>query len=174
MKRRSKTKLGRKTLLKAALQKQLCDLLAAGNTIKTCCDVCGIARSTFHDWIQRGENGEEKFADFSEAVSRARGRAKTKLVKVLVDAAPLDWRSAAWLLERGWPNEYGRTWREPTTPDEANENDATSVTVVIRSDKSREELLNFPVKNPALHPAEADDVDDAGESFWSLRRRGVV
>jgi hypothetical protein len=35
------------------------------------------------------------------------------LVKIVIDAADKDARHAEWLLERGWPNEYGRATKPP-------------------------------------------------------------
>src|SRR5437764_9236749 len=34
-----------------------------------------------------------------------------KLVRVIINQAPNDWRAAAWILERSWPNEYARIER---------------------------------------------------------------
>jgi len=108
---------GRKTLLNATLQKRICALLRDANSIETAAQACGISPRTVYNWIERAsEKGEEKFADFACSIARARAEAKRKLVKVLVDASALDWRSAAWILERGFCNEYGRATKPPPPP----------------------------------------------------------
>src|SRR5438067_12944053 len=77
-----------KGLLTPQLQKRICDLLADANTIKTACDACAIGERTFYDWVER-------YPAFAAAISRARSRAKTKLVAVIRKAASDDWRAAA-------------------------------------------------------------------------------
>jgi transposase-like protein len=110
-------KRGRKTILDAKLQKQICALLRDANSIETAAQASGISPRTVYNWIERAsEKGEEKFADFACSIARARAEAKRKLVKVLVDASALDWRSAAWILERGFCNEYGRATKPPPPP----------------------------------------------------------
>ena len=103
---------------------------------------------------------------------------------MLVDASALDWRSAAWLLERGWPSEYGRPYRE-FAPEEQESEIAVKM-VFNTGNKSVEELLNFPeVKSlPEKSDDDADEFHDddveeasdngAEESFANLQRRGLV
>src|SRR5215472_1700719 len=90
---------GRRPLLNAKLQKQICKLLSQGHTIATVCEAVGIAERTYFDWC-------EKHLHFSQATTCAIGKSKI----VLVDKLRLadDWRAAAFLLERRWPSEYGR------------------------------------------------------------------
>ena len=52
-----------------------------------------------------------------QAVTRARGQAKQRLVAVIQRQAPRDWKAAAWILERSFRDEYGKSWRgEPKDP----------------------------------------------------------
>ena len=44
--------------------------------------------------------------------SRARAVAKEKLIKVVKEAAITDWRAAAWILERSYREEYGKSWAD--------------------------------------------------------------
>jgi hypothetical protein len=44
-----------------------------------------------------------------------------KLVRVIIDQAPKDWRAAAFLLERSWPQEYARTERVEQIGEKADE-----------------------------------------------------
>ena len=46
-------KRGRKTLLTATLQKQLCDLLTSANNIKTSCAATGICRAEFSRLVRK-------------------------------------------------------------------------------------------------------------------------
>jgi len=95
-----KRKIGRRTIITAALTEKLTAHVADCNTIATSAQACGVSPRSVYNWIQRGENGEEPFAHFARSIAHARGAAKQKLVKVLVDASASDWRCAAWLLAR--------------------------------------------------------------------------
>jgi hypothetical protein len=107
--------MARRSELNQELAKRLCAILADANTIGTACAACGITDRTFHNWMKRGE--EEKrgpFFQFLQSATRARATARMKLVKIISDAAPRDWKAAAWQLERQYPEEFGRcTPREP-------------------------------------------------------------
>ena len=97
---KKKQKRGRKSLLTAPLQKQICDLLAQGHTIVTVCDAVGLGERTYFEWCERHPH-------FAQATTRAIGRSKIVLVEKI--RASDDWRAQAFLLERRWPDEYGRT-----------------------------------------------------------------
>jgi len=99
-------KRGRRTLLNAKLQKQICGYLSDCCTIRTACEASGISETSFFEWIRRGEAGERPFAQFTQAVTRARGRAKARIVRSLLDEK--DWRPRLEMLARVFPDEYGR------------------------------------------------------------------
>jgi hypothetical protein len=79
---------------------------------------------------------------FLQATSRARGEARIKLVKVIVDASALEWRSAAWFLERGFRYEYGKAWRETSA------GEPTNVIVNIRRDAESERAVKLFGERP--------------------------
>ncbi len=91
---------GRKTLLEDELQRKICDLLAQGHTVSAVCGAAGIGERTFYDW-------REKHPQFSQAVTRAIGESKIALTNKLRQSD--DWRAQAFLLERRWPTEFGKT-----------------------------------------------------------------
>ena len=51
---------------------------------------------------------ELRLSDFSDAVSRARARAKADALGAIRVGMRDDWRAAAWFLERSFPEEFGR------------------------------------------------------------------
>jgi hypothetical protein len=108
---RKPRKLGRRTILDGNLTKRICGLLADANSIKTACEAVGIDESTFYDWIQKGEQGQKPYADFAKRTSRARGKAKQRLVKTIVSQSPKDWKAAAWILSHCWPQEFSEIVR---------------------------------------------------------------
>jgi hypothetical protein len=99
-------KQGRPTLLNPTLQKRICKLLAEGCDQKTACNISGIGERTYHDWKERGRNGEEPYASFFSATSRVRDQHKARLIAVVMEAAHKDARHAEWLLERQFPKEF--------------------------------------------------------------------
>jgi hypothetical protein len=93
-------KRGRATLLNEQLQRKICGLLAQGHTVSAVCGAVGIGERTFYDWL-------EKRPHFSQAATRAIGQSKIALTDKLGQAD--DWRAQAFLLERRWPTEFGKT-----------------------------------------------------------------
>ena len=79
-------KRGRKTKLTKTLQRQLCKIIAMPCTIRSACQSCNIAESTFNDWVRRGEAGEPLFSEFAAAVMRARGIGKVKIAQSILDS----------------------------------------------------------------------------------------
>src|SRR5262245_52672737 len=93
-------KRGRATLLNAQLQRKICCLLAQGHTVSAVCGAVGIGERTVYEW-------REKHPHFSQAATRAIGQSKIALLDKLRQAD--DWRAQAFLLERRWPTEFGKT-----------------------------------------------------------------
>jgi transposase len=106
-------KRGRPTRLNANLQNRICASLVKGSSIKSASIICGIGERTFHEWMERGENGEEPYQSFFSAATRARERHKAKLIAVVMEAADKDARHAEWLLERQFPSEFSPFDRRP-------------------------------------------------------------
>lgn len=164
---KTKKKLGRKSLCTLALQREICELLRAGNNIRTTCAAVGISERAFFEWCELKDH-------FAQATNRARARAKIKLVAIISEAGKIDARHAEWLLERGWPGEYGKAWREPAAaPDE----EARPIPFKMYLDtggKTLQELTDFPViKGQPESPAaeQRSDGDHDVESLDSMLRR---
>jgi hypothetical protein len=107
-------KTGRK--LKIAVDPKLLDqiyeLLRQGCSIRTTCESVGISQSCFFEYIRRSNpdatDHDPRFLEFAERVTRARGEGKARLIGLVSEAAPEDWRAAIALLERISPAEYCR------------------------------------------------------------------
>lgn len=74
---------GRPTKLNKVLQNRIVAALKTGATIEDACQHVGIVKSTFYDWLHRGNADEPDFSDFSNAVTRAQADAKMAAMKVL-------------------------------------------------------------------------------------------
>lgn len=120
MSSRRKTKpkkraIGRRPKLEVEprITKTLCKLIAQGVPIKHACSMAGIGESTFHRWCDEGakENASDELREFRESITRARVEKITKLLETIEKASTLasytsgllDWKAAAWLLERTEP-----------------------------------------------------------------------
>ena len=103
----TKKNLGRKTLLSAELQREICYLLSEGVPVGATCDTVGITQATYHAWIAKGEEGRAPYREFVEDTTRARGQARVSLVKKITLSN--DWRAHAWLLSHCWPEEFSES-----------------------------------------------------------------
>ena len=100
---------GRKTKLTPEVQDIIVDGINAGLTLGLTCARAGVARSTFYDWLEKGEAAKSgALMEFSDTVSRARADSAIRLVSQITLQAPTDWRAAAFLLERRFPDDYGK------------------------------------------------------------------
>jgi hypothetical protein len=71
--------------------------------------MAGVNKSTLYDWLKQGARAKTgKLKEFSNAVNQAQGYAEARDVLTIGGAAKLDWRAAAWRLERKFPDRWGR------------------------------------------------------------------
>ncbi len=97
--------MGRKPVISPVHITKLAAIISRCNTIKTACDATGIPVRTFYDRLHRDLH-------FSQAIAHARAKARQSLIKVVKEAAITDWRAAAWILERSYREEYGKSWAD--------------------------------------------------------------
>lgn len=134
--------MSRPTTLSKLTAKRLCAILSEGNTIETACAACGISGRSFHNWMERG--GREKtgpYFQFFQSATRARARAKQRYTKLITRAATRDWKAAAWLLERMFPQEYGRSTREDKEGTKLNPITPPSIRITMLSDAESKKML---------------------------------
>ena len=97
---------GRPTSLTPALQAELCELMAEGMYLEPSCDLVGVAPKTVYEWLKRGEEGEEPFADFRNALSMASAKAERESLKAVRTFK--NWQGPACFLERRHRARWGR------------------------------------------------------------------
>jgi hypothetical protein len=97
---------GRKTLCKPQLINQVCELLADSVSIRTTCQIVGIAETTFHAWCVRGELGEAPYVKFLQGTTRARAQARVTIVRGIRRAGAKDHRALEWLAEHCHADEF--------------------------------------------------------------------
>ncbi len=77
----------------------ICSNIASGNTLRAAALAEGISEATLHRW--RNEK-----TDFAKMVEQAIGVSEANLVQKLTSSE--DWRAAAWILERRFPQTWSK------------------------------------------------------------------
>ena len=93
------------------IRETIYDLVAKGFTYKDICVVCGIHKNTFYDWMKRGKKAKSgKYKEFYLNVEKAKSLRKNNLIDKLIEKTEVkdDWKGYAWLLERGYGDEFAR------------------------------------------------------------------
>ena len=104
--------IGRPPKLTAEMIEQYCDLLIQGQTVSRAAVLTGISESTIYRWLTLGkkEGAEPIYAELVERVTEATECSEFELLQRLRKAAdkPEHWRATAWMLERRFPERYGK------------------------------------------------------------------
>ena len=139
-----KTKFGRPTKLTPEVQEKILTSIRAGNYTEVAAAYAGISKTTYYQWIRRGEaraaeiqaaiveaekNGTEPtyiddpesdmYLDFLNAVEQASAESEVHDMTLIGIAAARNWRAAAWRLEHKYPSRYGRQVLEVSGTDGA-------------------------------------------------------
>lgn len=90
----------------------ICEGLRKGNYVTTCCRAVGISQRTYYNWKKKGEEGEEPYATFLQKVDEAEAEGEMAMMEIIHDnAVSGNWLSSAWVLERKYPNRFGKRER---------------------------------------------------------------
>ena len=114
--RHHRRRVGRPTTLTPELAERLAAAVSQVGCLSTAARSCGVPRSLVCEWVSRGlgldpdRRPTALFAEFADAVERARGEFEIERIRLTTAAAraPSNWRANAWLLERWDPARYGR------------------------------------------------------------------
>jgi len=118
------TQIGRPSKLTPDVADQIVAMLRAGNYVGVACHAARVARRTFGDWLNRGLSSRPEdapYREFRERVEQARAEGEVRNVTAIAKAAVESWQAAAWLLERQYPERWGRPsspQRREAPPDE--------------------------------------------------------
>lgn len=99
--------LGRPSELTPELAETIVEILRGHAYRDTAARAVGIDRSTLWRWMKRGEEESEGlYFEFCNAVKRAEALAEADALKGLMYAG--EWQALAWILERKFPDRYGK------------------------------------------------------------------
>lgn len=110
--------LQRPRALTIDVQRKIIELLAAGNYLQVACEASGLTYDCFRHWQKRWEQDDpiaQEFADFFKAIKVAVSHGECKALGD-VRHGQQGWQSAAWFLERRFPNRWGKQERAPIPP----------------------------------------------------------
>jgi hypothetical protein len=87
-------------------------LVRGAVSFRTACETLGVSKSVAYRWAAQGERDladgvESMQARFSDALTRARAVAEALLIQQVRQAGDTDWRAAAFLLARCYPERWG-------------------------------------------------------------------
>jgi hypothetical protein len=111
--------VGRPIQLDEQATERIIAVLAAGGYAETAAAAAGVSRRTFFDWLDRGDpdgtaEADAPFREFRAKVERARAEGESRNVALIARAAAKDWKAAAWMLERQFPDRWaGPRGRQP-------------------------------------------------------------
>lgn len=101
---------GRKSKLTKDLIREASTLIKAGNYTETVCQYLGIHKSTWYRWMAEGEQSKGGLkAEFYQEVKGAESFAEISFVNIVRKAAQEgNWQAAMTILERKFPDRWGR------------------------------------------------------------------
>lgn len=103
---------GNKSKLTKQLIKKACQLKAKGYTNVQICQACGISESIFYAWQQEGGDREQPLsAELVEGLKKAEADKQAALLAMIEEHGQQHWQALAWLMERQWPERFGRVDR---------------------------------------------------------------
>lgn len=103
----------RPLLMTDEVVEQLCKLISLGNYEGVAAQAVGISRATLIDWKKRGKKSthgmyREFWLRFQKAKAEFITRATARIQKIAFDADSKSWQALAWMLERRYPELYGK------------------------------------------------------------------
>jgi hypothetical protein len=105
---------GRPLKLTAARRQRIVAAARLGAHREQAALAASISRATLQAWLAKGETegAPDRFRDFARAVREAEAEAELEALRSIERAAvDGDWRAKCWLLERRWPDRWGRRTR---------------------------------------------------------------
>lgn len=98
--------MGRPSKCTPELTELVADNLSIGMTTVDACRAAGLGQSTFTEWMAKAREGDERFAAFAAACTRARSDGVRSHLLNIKKAGISDWRASAHILAILNPEDY--------------------------------------------------------------------
>lgn len=97
---------GRPTVVTEDKKREILAVLTAGGSRNTASDYVGVDKASLHRAVESDEA-------FSQQVKKAESKAQLRHLKTIGNASDDGvWQASAWMLERKWPEQFGRNRTE--------------------------------------------------------------
>lgn len=104
--------MARTTILTPDIIETIGRLIDSGLTITAICGAIGVTPAAFYQWMNKGQQAEADpiYIELVDTVQKSRAALQARWLSRIEDAAadPKTWTAAAWLLERSFPQDFGR------------------------------------------------------------------
>ena len=101
--------MARPTKFNTKTKRRLYKALRIGASRKMAAQYAGISYELLRQWMRRGEQeARGEFVVFLAALKRAESEACMKALEAINGAMETRWQAAAWMLERRYPEDWGR------------------------------------------------------------------
>lgn len=107
--------IGRPTSFTSAKAKRIVDSIRRGTPFKLAAAAGGVSYNTFVRWRNEGAHPDapRHLRDFCHQVRTAESEAAQRLLGLIESAAKRNWQAAAWMLERRYPDIFGKDAKPP-------------------------------------------------------------
>ncbi len=87
---------------------RFCKALSDGASLESACTIGGFHYTSLRNWINAAEAGDEKYLHILDKYKKATAECEHSLIAEIRTAARTQWQAGAWILERKYPEKYGR------------------------------------------------------------------
>jgi transposase len=128
--------IGRPPKLNLEMIEQICDLIIDGFSLAKAAVITGVSESTIYRWLAMGkkQDSESIYIELVQRIQEATECSELEFLQRMRIAAqsPQNWRVNVWLLERRFPEKYGkRSEKERVNTDKiVSSTEATVLTAV--------------------------------------------
>lgn len=112
------SKMGRPQAYTAAKAALIVKAIRKGLPYKLAAAAGGVSYNTFVRWRNDGSNpdGPPHFRQFLNQLRQAEAEAAQRLVGLIEKAGNTQWQAASWMLERRYPDLFGKDAKPPACP----------------------------------------------------------
>ena len=109
--------MARNSKLTDEMIENFCRAQQLGLSVKASCDYCGITDRAYYKYIEKAKEDMEKglktkYVQFFHKVKKASADFRAyHMLKIREASESGTWQASAWLLERCYPEEYGRSMK---------------------------------------------------------------